>query len=296
MVSDAEMVSQVRRFNRAVTQRAGALEEAFLARGRPLGQARLLWEIGPEGCDLRQLRTRLELDSGYLSRLLQALARDGLAEVVPSPADRRVRTARLTARGRAERAELNRRSDEAAAAMLGPLSAGQRTRLVTAMAEVERLLLASAVRVAVCSPGAPAARACRDAYFAELAQRFDGGYDPSRGIPADDHELTPPAGLLMVATLHGEPVGCGALIFHGDEPAHIKRMWVAPSVRGLGLGRRLLGELEAQAAARRVRTVRLETNQALTEAIGMYRSAGYREVPAFNDEAYAHHWFEKDLG
>ena len=296
MVSDAEMVSQVRRFNRAVTQRAGALEDAFLALGRPLGQARVLWEIGPDGCDLRQLRARLELDSGYLSRLLQALTRDGLAEVVPSPADRRVRTARLTARGRAERAELNRRSDEAAAAMLGPLSAGQRTRLVTAMAEVERLLLASAVRVAVCPPDAPAARACRDAYFAELAQRFDGGYDPARGIPADDHELTLPAGLLLVATLHGEPVGCGALIIHGDEPAHIKRMWVAPGVRGLGLGRRLLAELEAQAAAHQVQTVRLETNQALTEAIGMYRSAGYREVPAFNDEAYAHHWFDTDLG
>ncbi len=295
MVSDVEMVSQVRRFNRAVTQRAGALDDAFLARGRPLGQARLLWEIGPDGCDVRVLRARLELDSGYLSRLLQALAAAGLAEILPSPADRRVRTARLTARGLAERAELDRRSDDAAAALLRPLTAGQRTRLVTAMAEVERLLLASAVRVTVCPPGAAAARACREAYFAELAQRFDGGYDPSRGIPADDRELTPPAGLLLIATLHGEPVGCGALIFHGDEPAHIKRMWVSPGVRGLGLGRRLLAELEAQAAAHQVRTVRLETNQALTEAISMYRSAGYREVPAFNGEAYAHHWFEKGL-
>jgi ribosomal protein S18 acetylase RimI-like enzyme len=96
--------------------------------------------------------------------------------------------------------------------------------------------------------------------------------------------------------LHGEPVGCGALKLHGDDPAEIKRMWVAPAARGLGLGRRLLADLEAHAAARGVRTLRLETNGALGEAIGLYRSAGYREVPAFSDEPYAHHWFEKALG
>jgi ribosomal protein S18 acetylase RimI-like enzyme len=95
--------------------------------------------------------------------------------------------------------------------------------------------------------------------------------------------------------LHGEPVGCGALKFHGDAPAEIKRMWVARAARGLGLGRRLLAELEAHAAARGVRTLRLETNRALVEAIGLYRAAGYREVPAFNDEPYAHHWFERTL-
>ena len=107
--------------------------------------------------------------------------------------------------------------------------------------------------------------------------------------------MTPPAGLFLVATLHGEPVGCGALKFHPGAPAEIKRMWVAPAVRGLGLGRRLLAELEARAVAQGVRVLRLETNRALTEAISLYRAAGYREVPAFNDEPYAHHWFEKSL-
>ena len=72
-------------------------------------------------------------------------------------------------------------------------------------------------------------------------------------------------------------------------------MWVAESARGLGIGRRLLGELERRARPRGARVVRLETNGALTEAIGLYRSAGYREVDAFNDEPYAHHWFEKRL-
>ena len=231
------MVSQVRRFNRTVTQRVGALNDAFLARSRPLGQARLLWEIGPDGCDVRLLRSRLDLDSGYLSRLLRSLELDGLAVVRHSGTDRRVRTAHLTGDGLAERAELDRRSDDAALSILRPLSARQRTRLISAMAEVERLLLASAVQISGCDPRHPDARSCLRAYFSELAHRFDGGFDPDRSISADDEELTPPAGLLLVATLNTEPVGCAALKFHGDAPAEIKRMWVSPTVRGLGLGR-----------------------------------------------------------
>jgi DNA-binding MarR family transcriptional regulator/GNAT superfamily N-acetyltransferase len=289
------MIDQVRRFNRTVTQRIGALDDAFLARGRPLGQARLLWEIGPDGRDVKDLRARLDLDSGYLSRLLRALEGDGLVAVEVNDSDGRLRTVRLTASGRAERAELDRRSDQAAASLLDPLSTPQRGRLVSAMAEVERLLTASAVRVGGRDPRHPDARRCLRAYVEELAGRFDGGFDPARSISAADHEMTPPAGLFLVAALHGQPVGCGALKFHPGAPAEIKRMWVDPSVRGLGLGRRLLAELETRAAAHGVRVLRLETNRALAEAIALYRAAGYREVPAFNDEPYAHHWFEKDL-
>jgi ribosomal protein S18 acetylase RimI-like enzyme/DNA-binding MarR family transcriptional regulator len=347
---DSSLVDQVRRFNRTVTQRIGALNDAFLARDRPLGQARLLWEIGPDGSDVWLLRSRLDLDSGYLSRLLRSLENDGLVVVEPSGTDGRVRTAHLTGPGLAERAVLDRRSDDVAGSILEPLSPRQRTRLITAMAEVERLLVASMVRVAVCDPRQPDARSCLRAYFSELACRFDGGFDPARSISADDEELTPPAGLLLVATLHAEPVGCGAVKFrHGAvaqaelaqaelaqaelaqaelaqaesaqaeiaqaeiaqaetaqaetaqietaevDTAEIKRMWVAPAVRGLGLGGRLLADLEARAAANGVRTLRLETNRALEEAIGLYRAAGYREVAAFNDEPYADHWFEKTL-
>jgi DNA-binding MarR family transcriptional regulator/GNAT superfamily N-acetyltransferase len=292
---DPAMVDQVRRFNRTVTQRIGVLSDRFLSRDRPLGQARLLWEIGPDGSDVRLLRSRLDLDSGYLSRLLRALENDGLVVVERSQADGRVHTARLTDRGRAERAVYDQRSDDAAVSILGPLSESQRTRMVKAMAEVERLLVASAIEVGVRDPGDPDARSCLRAYFSELGRRFDGGFDPALSISADDKELIPPEGLLLVATLHSEPAGCGALKFHDGAPAEIKRMWVAPAVRGLGLGRRLLVELEAHAAANRVSALRLETNRALDEAIGLYRSAGYREVPAFSDEPYAHHWFEKRL-
>ncbi len=291
---DRALVDRVRRFNRTVTQRVGALDDAYLSRDRPLGQARLLWEIGADGSELRSLRSRLDLDSGYLSRLLHALETDGLVEVDPHGADARVRTARLTAAGQAEHAELDRRSDELAAAILTPLTGQQRDRLVAAMAEVERLLLASMVRVSTVDPRHPDARHCLRAYFAELARRFDDGFDPGRSNPALDTELTPPAGLLLVATLHDDPVGCAALKLHG-ELAEVKRMWVAPAVRGLGLGRRLLAEIEERAAGTGARILRLETNRALREAIGLYRSAGYREVASFNDEAYADHWFEKRL-
>jgi DNA-binding MarR family transcriptional regulator/GNAT superfamily N-acetyltransferase len=287
--------ARLRSFNRTVTQRVGALNDAFLARDRPLGQARLLWEIGPGGADIRALRSRLELDSGYLSRLLRSLAAGGMVVIEQHESDGRVRTARLTEAGLAERALLDRRADELADSILAPLSERQRGRLVEAMAEVERLLEASAIAVEPCDPRHPHARFCVQSYFDELARRFDGGFDPGRSIPAADDDLRPPAGLLLVATRHAEPVGCGALKFHDRAPAEVKRMWVSPSVRGLGVGRRILTELERQAAERGVRVLRLETNRSLREAIALYRSAGYREVPAFNKEPYAHHWFEKTL-
>jgi len=292
---DRDMIDQVRRFNRTVTQSVGALDDTFLSRDRPLGQARLLWEIGAGCSDVRGLRSRLDLDSGYLSRLLRSLEGDGMVVVEPSPADARVRTARLTSAGLAERDELDRRADDTAAAILQPLGARQRDRLITAMAEVERLLLASAVQFAVCDPRHADARRAVRAYVGELSERFAGGFDPALSISAADDELAPPAGLFLVATLYSDAVGCGALKFHDGAPAELKRMWVSPAVRGLGLGRRLLAELEAHAAARGVRTLRLETNHTLGEAISLYRTAGYREVAPFNDEPYAHHWFEKTL-
>ncbi|MEU4396044.1 MarR family winged helix-turn-helix transcriptional regulator [Kribbella sp. NPDC023855] len=288
-------IADVRRFNRTVTQRIGALSDTYMARDRPLGQARVLWEIGPDGCDVRSLRSRLDLDSGYLSRLLRTLESDGLVEVEQSGDDGRVRTARLTARGLAERTVLDRRSDELAASILEPLSESQRTRLITAMGEVERLLTASTVTVGIVDPRHQDAQYCLQSYFEELADRFDGGFDHARSISAGVDELTPPSGLLLVATLHSAPVGCGALKFPANSPAEVKRMWVSPEVRGLGLGRRLLAELEKQAVAHGSAVLRLETNRSLTEAIALYRATGYTEVPAFNTEPYAHHWFEKHL-
>ena len=292
---DAELIDRARRFNRAVTQRVGALNDHYLARDRPLGEARVLWEIGDAGCDVRILRTRLGLDSGYASRLLRSLESAGLVTVTPSPRDARVRTARLTRTGKAERALLDRRSDALAESMLEPLTPEERGRLVAAMAEVERLLVTPVIQIDEIDPDDPRARYCLHEYFSELDRRFHTGFDPAVSRRAGADEMRAPNGSFLVAGLRDEPVGCGGLKFHGDEPAEIKRMWVAPSARGLGVGRRLLEDLERRAVANGCRALQLDTNGSLVEAIAMYRSAGYREVAAFNDEPYATHWFEKTI-
>lgn len=292
------MIAQVRRFNRTVTQRVGALNDHYLSRSRPLGEARVLWEIGEHGgtgCDVRALRSRLQLDSGYLSRMLRSLEADGLITVETNGRDKRVRTAQLTKRGAAEVAVLDRRSDALARSLLEPLNDTHRERLTAAMDQVERLLTAALVDIAAVDPTHEDAQYCLREYFAELDRRFDTGFDPGQTLPTQLDEMRAPVGVFCVAMLRGEPIGCGALKFHPDRTAELKRMWVAPSARGLGVGRRLLDELGARAAANGSTSVRLDTNKALTEAIAMYRSAGYREIAPFNNEPYAHHWFEKAL-
>jgi DNA-binding MarR family transcriptional regulator len=293
--ADPTTIATVRSFNRTVTQRIGVLEDRYLARDRPLGASRVLWEVGDDGTDARTLRQRLGLDSGYLSRLLRSLEAEGLVRTTPSPADQRVRSVRLTEAGRAERVLLDGRSDELAESILDPLDGPRRERLVEAMATVERLLTAGAVEVAAEEPTSDDARRCSAAYYAELDERFEGGFDPGTSHVAQVDELTPPGGVLLLARLHGRPVGCGGLRLADHGAPEIKRMWIDDGVRGLGVGRRLLASLEDEARQRGHRVVRLETNRSLTEAIALYRSAGYDEVEDFNGEPYADHWFEKHL-
>jgi DNA-binding MarR family transcriptional regulator/GNAT superfamily N-acetyltransferase len=289
------MVDQVRRFNRIVTERVGALNDHFLGRERPLGEARLLWEIGLNGCEVRLLRVRLGLDSGYLSRLLRSLEAARLVKVAAGPGDQRIRVARLTAAGRRERAALDKRSDELAQSLLAPLSLKRRAQLVAAMHDVERLLTSASVQITTLDPEHPDAQYCLAEYVAELNRRSRRGFDPSVGATALPHEVRPPAGEFLVAYLHGEAVGCGAVKHHADRSAEIKRMWIAPDARGLGLGRRLLERLEACALAGGARVAHIETSAVLIEALSLYRSTGWMDVPAFNDEPFADHWFEKAL-
>jgi DNA-binding MarR family transcriptional regulator/GNAT superfamily N-acetyltransferase len=295
MASASAQVEQVRRFNRAVSQRIGALSDQYLARARPLSASRVLWEIGLEGCEVRDLRGRLGLDSGQLSRLLRSLEDERLIELTASPLDARIRMARLTGAGQAERRLLDERSDQLAASILEPLDEEAREQLVRAMRTVERLITSSLVEIRTVDPASADARRCLRAYFAELRRRSDLPFDPDKGTSAEPHELRAPAGGFLIAYLHDAPIGCGAVKYHAAEPADIKRMWVAESARGLGIGRRLLGELERMARTNGATAVRLDTNQALVEAISLYRSSGYTEVPPFNDEPFAHHWFTKPL-
>jgi DNA-binding MarR family transcriptional regulator/GNAT superfamily N-acetyltransferase len=289
------LVAHVRSFNRVVTQRIGALDEHYLGRGRPLGQNRLLWEIGVAGCEVRSLRTRLGLDAGHLSRLLRALEAECLITVTPDQADRRVRIARLTTQGRSELALLGRRSDELAASMLEPLDPGEREELIAAMRTVKRLLTTAELEIRTVDPAGADAQQCIAAYVAELGRRSDRGYDPANGLSAEPHEMTPPAGLFLVAYRRGDAVGCGGVKHHPGAPSEIKRMWVAENARGLGIARRLLAELEADAIRAGAPAARIETSATLFEAITLYRSTGYVEVAPFNAEPFADHWFEKPL-
>jgi DNA-binding MarR family transcriptional regulator/GNAT superfamily N-acetyltransferase len=286
---------QVRSFNRTVTQRVGALSDSFLALNRPLGEARMLWEIGADGCEVRTLRNRLGLDSGHTSRVLRSLEAAGLVRLSPSDSDRRIRVASLTPAGLAERALLDERSEDLASSMLEPLDADQRGRLLDAMRTVERLLSLGAIAIRPVDPTHPDARQCFRAYFDELDRRAESGFDPRVSSLAEAHELSAPAGCVLIAYLGAEPVGCGAVKHHPGAVSELKRLWVSPSARGLGLGRRLLTELEALAVDRGASVARLDTHSALVEAISLYQSAGYREIPAFTDEPFADHWFEKRL-
>jgi GNAT superfamily N-acetyltransferase/DNA-binding MarR family transcriptional regulator len=292
---DREQVEQVRRFNRFLTQRVGALEDSYLRRGRPLGEARLLFEVGSQGADVRALRTRLALDSGYLSRLLRSLEAQGLIHIEKQVSDGRARSVKLTAKGRYESIAYNKLSDGLAKSILEPLNETQRKALVGAMAEVERLAGRSAIQVGVEAPGSKDAHSCLRRYFQELSKRFDGGFNPAKSNPARDGEMTPPAGYFVVARLDGHPVGCGALKIGDGGAGEIKRMWTKPSARGQGIARAILQKLEATARQVGLKVLRLETNQSLKEAQALYRKEGYREVAPFNREPYAHHWFEKRL-
>jgi GNAT superfamily N-acetyltransferase len=184
--------------------------------------------------------------------------------------------------------------DETADTILTGLRPSQRERLIKAIGEVERLLAASAIELRVCDPRHDDAKACMDTYFAELAERY-GGFDPDISRPLPPDKMVLPAGLLLMAYLRDEPVGCAALSFLPENVGAIKRVWVCRTMRGVGLGRRMMTALEDRARAHGVRRLRLETKDELHEAMQMYINLGFREVEPFNDEFYADHWFEKPL-
>jgi DNA-binding MarR family transcriptional regulator len=292
---DRPFIEQVRSFNRAVTLRTGALNDSYLGRGRPLGQARLLFEVGPDGSDIRSLREKLGLDSGYVSRLLKSLEKEELIAVESDRSDRRRRLVTLTAKGLTERAAYDSLSDDLARSLLDTLSGTQRDRLVAAMAEVEALMAAASATIAIEPEDSPDARQCIAAYYKELDERFENGFDPGNGGYVGKPTPADASGAFLIARLHGRAVGCGALKPIDASTGEIKRMWVSPEARGLGMARRLLEALENHAMRSGMTRVVLDTNRSLLEAQSLYRKAGFRETERYNDNPYAHFWFEKDL-
>ncbi|MFL4906529.1 GNAT family N-acetyltransferase [Streptomyces sp. MMS24-I2-30] len=287
-----EDVAAFRRFNRCFTRRIGVLDDRYLGQNRPLGEARLLFEIG-DGVPLRELRTRLGLDAGYLSRMARALETQGMVRVGVPPHDTRLRTVEPTPAGRVEVEEQNRRADALAAGLLRSLTPDQRAELTGALATAQRLLRLAGITVRVVDGASADARACLDAYAADIDERFPEGFDNSDLV--GPHEVSGAAGAFLVAYEEGRPVGCGALRRLAPGVGELRHVWVHADARRLGLARRLLAGLEDEARARGLDVVRLDTHRTLTEAQAMYRACGYTEIPAYVDHVYAHHWFEKRL-
>lgn len=281
-----------RQFSRYFTRRAGVLADQYLGQARPLGAARVLFEIG-SGASLRELRARLGLDPGYLSRIVRSLEGDGLVRVSTHPGDGRLRVASLTPAGEAELAEQDRRANGVAEALLGTLEEGQRRELTAALGTAQRLLRLAAVSVQAADPLSADARGCLAAYAAELRERFPEGFDEADLVRPQ--EVRGDAGAFLVAYEDDRPVGCGALRVLEPGAGEIRHVWVAAGTRGLGVGRRLLAGLEREAAARGLGVVRLGTHRALTEAAQMYRSSGYTEIPQYGHDPHTHYWFEKRL-
>jgi len=288
-----EHTATLRHFNRSWAQRVGVLDESFLGTGMPAGASRLLFEIGPDGATVRDLRARLDLDSGYLTRLLGRLGDARLVTVEPDPDDRRRRLARLTAEGRRAWDRLEDRSEELARSLVEPLSERQRARLSDALATADRLVRAATVHLRAVPPESAEAVAATGHYFAELDRRFPGGFDPGDARYAGSGSTE--GSVFVVATSDGRPVACGGVVRVDERTGEIKRMWVADDWRGAGLGTRMLRHLEAEAARLGYRRVVLDTNATLVEAVAMYVRAGYAHVERYNDNPYAQAWFAKEL-
>ena len=292
--------STVRRFNRLHTRVLGVLDDDFLSRGRPLGASRLLFEIG-DGTLVADLRDRLDLDSGYVSRLLRSLEADDLVSTTPDPTDSRRRFVSLTDAGRRERDELDRLSDRHVDDLLEPLAPRRRIELANVLDRARRLLVAATVTFEDVDPSTPEALFALRSYYGELDATFEGGFDP--GEPgADGADYVRPRGRFVIVRIDDESDrpfatvgGCGAVTRLEPGVAEIKRMWIHPEMRGLGLAGRLLRHLEDAARSDGHRRVRLDTNDALLPAIEMYRTSGYAEIDRYNDNPYARLFFEKAL-
>jgi DNA-binding MarR family transcriptional regulator/ribosomal protein S18 acetylase RimI-like enzyme len=291
-----EPVAVIRRFNRSYTQRVGVLTDSFLGVGLTLAAARLVFEIGVQASTTRDLRDRLGLDSGYLSRLLRGLEARGLVVVSPYPGDRRVKLVELTRAGVKLWQRLDERSDAQARLLTDPLSPRQCERLTAALDTADRLVRAATIRIDQVHPDSVIAREVTARYFAELDRRFEDGFDPGDASIEDAKSLRAPHGCFLVAVSDGRTVACGGVRRLSNDAAEIKRMWVDEDWRGLGLGSRMLNTLEVRARELGHSIVRLDTNATLTEAIALYERVGYRAIGRYNDNPHAQRWFEKSLG
>lgn len=274
-------IARLRRFNRAVTREVGALETSYLGRGRPLGAARVLQLVRPDGTDIAEIRQRLDLNSGLLSRLLRSLEAESLLVVETDPADRRRRIARLTPAGLAEQQAYEKLGYEKATQMLARAGARQRS-VIAAMDLIATVMLQDHVELRDADPDDPAAIACLTAYYQLLAEKIAGVTPDMLTLPLSDAaKYRPPHGAFLIAWSDDLPVGCVSLRPLEPGVAEVKRLWIDPVARGQGLGRRLMRALKSRARELGFAHLKLDSNAALTEALALYRSDGWTEIAPY---------------
>ena len=301
-MSQASGVAAVRAFNRFWTRQIGVLRAGLLDTSWSLTEARVLFELAQRpATDLADLRRTLDLDAGYLTRIVARLRAAGLLTADRSPSDGRRQVLRLTKRGRGEFRTLDERSSAAAAGMLAGLAEADRRRLVAAMGAIEGILGAEDAG----DRGAPRAWVLREPAPGELGwivQRNGALYAAEYGwdqsyealvarIVADFGQHHDPAReRAWIAEVDGEPAGCVLCVRRDDETAQLRLLLVDPAARGLGIGARLVDECVRFARAAGYRALALWTNDVLVSARRIYEAAGFTLV----DEE-PHHSFGHDL-
>ncbi|MBY6089375.1 helix-turn-helix domain-containing GNAT family N-acetyltransferase [Maritimibacter alkaliphilus] len=286
-------ISRVRRFSRAVTTETGALDQSFLGRGRPLGVARVLNAIGHGRGDVADLRLYLGLDSGQLSRILRGLEEEGLITTETAEEDARRRVAVLTGKGSAEFAEYEALSNANANSLLSRHP--DPDKLLEAMDFIASALTRDRITIELADPESPHANWCLDRYFDEVNRLFKQGFERAKTCDPQAPAMRPPVGAFLLALSDGLPIGCVALKGTDQGYAEVKRLWIAPSARGLGLSKRMMQETEREARRLGIGTLRLDTNEQMPAAIALYEKTGWARIERFNDDPYPTHFFEKKL-
>jgi DNA-binding MarR family transcriptional regulator/ribosomal protein S18 acetylase RimI-like enzyme len=282
-------VPQLRRFNRLLTQRIGLVDERYLGTGLSFAHARLLYELASLApLASHHLRRLIALDAASMSRGLTALATSRYVRRTIDPSDARKRILDLTPRGRGVLEQLDQRSDARVGGLVAGLPPADGKRLSEMLDLARRLLMKSMVRIEARSARDADVRAAQAAYLGEIARRF--------GRPLDPWNQGTIHALVSLVVMEGRrPIGCGALRELSPGVGEIKRMWLHPDARGIGLGARLLGELEEAARRKGHREIRLDTNARLGEAMSLYEAAGYRPTARYNDNPDATNFYVKTL-
>jgi DNA-binding MarR family transcriptional regulator/GNAT superfamily N-acetyltransferase len=289
-----DAIARLRRFNRVVTREIGALDTSYLGRGRPLGVARVLHLIRPGGTDVAEIRSRLGLDTGLLSRTLRSLQGEGLIHLATDASDRRRRIVHLTPAGQAEWQVYENLGHAKAKHVLDRASPRQQA-VIDAMDLIATVMLRDEIDIRDADPDEAAAIHCLQAYYALLQTSIPDITSGMLTLPLSDApRYRPPHGAFLIAWSDDLPIGTVSLRPLEPGIAEVKRLWVDPMARGQGLARRLMRAIEDRARNMGFSSVRLDTNSALTAAVALYRATGWVDIAPYTSPP-ANVWMAKRL-